>query len=45
MIKTQETTKQRKMNQFRSFALKQGFLKISVSLHTAFEVETRLAAG
>jgi hypothetical protein len=37
--------KQRKMNQFKLLTLKQEFLKISVSLHTAFAVETRLTEG
>jgi hypothetical protein len=43
--KTKETTKTRKMNQFRFSALEQGFLKISVRLQTAFSAETRLAGG
>jgi hypothetical protein len=37
--------KQRKMNQFRLLTLKQDFLKVSVSLQTAFAVETHLAEG
>jgi hypothetical protein len=41
--KTQQ--KQRKINKFRLLALKQKFLKISLSLKTAFLVETHLAVG
>jgi hypothetical protein len=35
--------KQRKMNQFKLLTLKEEFLKASVSLETAFAVETHLA--
>jgi hypothetical protein len=35
--------KQRNMNQFRLLTFKQEFLKLSVSLHTGFAVETHLA--
>jgi hypothetical protein len=37
--------KQRKINQFRLLTLKQEFLKISVSLHTANTIETHLLNG
>jgi hypothetical protein len=40
-----EKQKQRKMNRFRLLTLKQVFLKISVSLHTAFAVETHPPEG
>jgi hypothetical protein len=40
-----EPKKQRKMNQFRLLTLKQESLKMSVSLYTAFAIETYLAEG
>jgi hypothetical protein len=41
----EEQQKQRKMNQFKLLTMIQEFLKISVSLQTAFAVETRLTEG
>jgi hypothetical protein len=40
-----ETTKTKKINQFRFLTLKQVLLKMYVSLQTAFAVETHLAEG
>jgi hypothetical protein len=44
-IPQKEQQKQRKMNQARLLKLKHEFLKISLSLQTAFAVETLLAEG
>jgi hypothetical protein len=43
--KQKKQQKQRKKNQVRPLTLKHEFLKIFVSLQTAFEVETHLAEG
>jgi hypothetical protein len=42
---TKEITKTRKNESFRPSTHKQHFLKISVSLQTAFAAETHLAEG